>query len=148
MNWLMTALCPSDVTHVMNASPFLPLFHFHVLLSTQTEDQNQDRLGNVANRQVHVCEIRMCIAEKQVWYFLSKNQLGLRCSNPFKSPPGSHSLLASDSVGTTSSCSLLAFPLSVSLTLLRLCCLCFSVSISNHMEKLEDIWSSSHPQRC
>ena len=27
------------------------------------------------------------------------NQWGLRCSNPFKSSPGSHSLLVSDSVG-------------------------------------------------
>jgi len=44
---------------------------------------------------------------------------------------GTHSLLVSNSVGITSSCSLLAFPLSVSLVLLRLCCLCFSVSISN-----------------
>ena len=41
----------------------------------------------------------------------------------------SQTLLVSDSVGTTSSCSLLAFPLSLSLALLRLHCLCFSVSI-------------------
>jgi len=36
----------------------------------------------------------------------------------------------SDSVGTTSNCSLLVFPLSVSLAPSRLHCLCFSVSIS------------------
>jgi len=46
----------------------------------------------------------------------------------FWSSPGSHSLLVSDSVGITSSCSLLAFPLSVSLALSCLRCLCFSVS--------------------
>jgi len=42
----------------------------------------------------------------------------------------SQTLLVSDSVGTMSSCSLLAFPLSVSLASSRLHCLCFSVSIS------------------
>ena len=67
---------------------------------------------------------------KQVWYFISINQPGLRRSDPLKSSLGSHSLLVSDSVGTTSSCSLLAFPLSVSLASSRLHCLCFSVSIS------------------
>ena len=46
---------------------------------------------------------------QQVWYFISKIQPGLRRSDPLKSSPGSHSLLVSDSVGTTSSCSLLAF---------------------------------------
>jgi len=34
--------------------------------------------------------------------FHISNQLGLRCSDPFKSSPGSHSLLVSDSIGTTS----------------------------------------------
>ena len=38
---------------------------------------------------------------QQVWYFISKNQPGLWCSDPLKSSPGSHSLLVSDSVGTT-----------------------------------------------
>jgi len=51
--------------------------------------------------------------------------------NLLKSSPGSHFLLVSDSVGTTSSCSLLVFPLSVSLAPSRLRCLCFSVSISD-----------------
>jgi len=67
----------------------------------------------------------------QIWYFISKNQPGLRRSGPLKSSPGSHSLLVSDSVGITSSCSLLAFPLLVSLASSCLHCLCFSVSISN-----------------
>ena len=67
---------------------------------------------------------------KQVWYFISKNQPGLWPSDPFKSSPGSHSLLVSDSVGTTSSCLLLAFPLLVSLALSRLCCLYFLAFIS------------------
>ena len=48
----------------------------------------------------------------KIWYFISKSQLGLRCSNPLMSSPGSHSLLVSDSVGITSSCSLLALPFS------------------------------------
>ena len=43
--------------------------------------------------------IRLMQQCKQVWYFIPKNQPGLRCSNPFKSSPGSHSLLVSDSVG-------------------------------------------------
>jgi len=55
--------------------------------------------------------------------FHISNQLGLRCSDPFKSSPGSHSLLVSDSIGTTSSCSVLAFPLSVSLVSSCLHCL-------------------------
>jgi len=33
-----------------------------------------------------------------VWYFISKNQPGLRHSDPLKSSPGSHSLLVSNSV--------------------------------------------------
>ena len=47
--------------------------------------------------------------EQQVWYFIAKNQLGLRRCDPLKSSPGSHSLLVSDSIGTMSSCSLLRF---------------------------------------
>ena len=62
---------------------------------------------------------------------ICENQPGLQCSDPLKSSPGSHSLLVSDSVGITSSCSLLAFPLSVSVVSSHLCCLCFLVSISN-----------------
>jgi len=50
--------------------------------------------------------------------------------DPLKSSPSSYCLLVSDSVGTTSSCSLLAFPLSVSLAPSHLRCLCFSISIS------------------
>jgi len=42
-------------------------------------------------------------------------QPGLRHSDPLKSSPGSHSLLVNDPVCTTSSCSLLVFPLSVNL---------------------------------
>ena len=47
----LPSLCPLDVTHMMNAPrPFLfsPLFHFRVLLSMQTEAQNQGRPGNEA----------------------------------------------------------------------------------------------------
>ena len=68
---------------------------------------------------------------RQVRYFISKNQPGLQSSDPLKSSPGSHSLLVSDSVGIMSSCSLLAFPLSVCLVSSRLRCLFFSVSILN-----------------
>jgi len=46
--------------------------------------------------------------------------------NEAKSSPGSNSQSVSDSVGITSSCSLLAYPFPVSLTSLRLCYLCFS----------------------
>jgi len=52
-------------------------------------------------------------------------------SNPLKSSPGSYTLSVSDSVGMTSSSSLLAFPLSVSFMSLCLCYFHFSVSISN-----------------
>ena len=58
-----------------------------------------------------------------------KTSQGLQHSNPLNSSTGSHSLFVSDSVGITSSCSLLAFPLLVSLASLCLHCLCFSVSI-------------------
>ena len=63
--------------------------------------------------------------------YRSKNQPGLRRSDPLKSSPSCRSLSVSDSVRTTSSCSLLSFPLLVSLAPSRLRCLCFSVSISN-----------------
>jgi len=46
-------------------------------------------------------------ARKQVYYFISKIQPGLQHFDSLKSSPGSHSLLVSDSVGITSSCSLL-----------------------------------------
>jgi len=47
--------------------------------------------------------------------FISKNQPGIRHSDPLKSSPGSHSrLVNSDSVGITSSCSLLVSLLSAS----------------------------------
>jgi len=46
---------------------------------------------------------------------MSKNQLGLRRSDPLKSSPGSHSLLVSDSVGTESQVS--TFPLLLSIHL-------------------------------
>ena len=53
---------------------------------------------------------------RQVWYFISKIQPDLpEHSNPFKCSPGSHSQKISCSVGITSSCSLLASPLLVSL---------------------------------
>jgi len=67
---------------------------------------------------------------------MSKNQPGLRRSNPLKSSPSSRCLLVSDSVGTTSSCSLLAFPLSDNLVPSCLRCLCFSVSILSKLLKL------------
>ena len=87
---------------------------------------------NTVHRVTHTIQNFLQKKKTQVWYFISKNQLGLLCSHPFKSSPGSHSLLVSNSVGTTSSCSLLAFPLLVSLALSHLHCLCFSVSISTH----------------
>ena len=55
-----------------------------------------------------------------------KNGWAFEHSNPFKGSPDSHSQLARCSVGTTSSCSLLAFPLLVSIVLACLCCLCCS----------------------
>jgi len=86
-------------------------------------------------RDTHVpCSTSMeYFMKQQIWYFIPKNQpsLWLQRSDPLKSSPGSHPLLVSDYVGITSSCSLLVFPLSVSLTSLRLRCLYFSVSISN-----------------
>ena len=55
-------------------------------------------------------------------------QPGCEHSDPVQCSPGScNSQLASCSVGITSSCLLLAFPLSVSPTLSCLCCLCSSV---------------------
>jgi len=75
---------------------------------------------------------------QQVWYFTSKNQPGLRHSDPLKSSPSSRCLLVSDSVGTTSSCSLLVFPISVSLAPSCLRCLCFLVSI---LSKLLKLWN-------
>jgi len=51
----------------------------------------------------------------------------------------SQTLLVSNSVGTTSSRSLQAFPLSVSLASSRLHCLCFSVSISKSW-----LWQTTH----
>ena len=50
--WLaLSSLCPLNVAHMMNAprlSPFSPLFHFCVLLSMQTKEQEQGRPGNEA----------------------------------------------------------------------------------------------------
>jgi len=45
-----------------------------------------------------------------------KTSRAFKQSNPLKNSPGSPSQSVSDSVGITSSCLLLAFPLSVSLT--------------------------------
>jgi len=73
----------------------------------------------------------MYVAVVQWWLGNDKTQPGLQRSDPLKSSPGSHSLLVSDSVGIMSSCSLLAFPLSVCLVSSRLRCLFFSVSILN-----------------
>jgi len=80
---------------------------------------------------VCVCACMRVSAKKYLTrIFISKNQPGVRHSDPLKSSPGSHSpLFNSDSLGITSSCSLLVSPLSVSLESSRLCCLCFSVSI-------------------
>ena len=47
----LPSLCPLDVTHMMNTprpSLFSLLFHFRVLLSTPTEEQNRGRPGNEA----------------------------------------------------------------------------------------------------
>jgi len=91
-----------------------------------------------AQRNLEIAQIPRLRRTYTLWdaetslIFISKNQPGVRCSDPLESSPGSHSpLVNSDSVGIMSSCSLLASPLSVSLVSLRLCCLCFSVSISN-----------------
>ena len=65
--------------------------------------------------------------KKQAISYL-KTSRAFKQSNPLMSSPGSPSQLVSDSVGITSSCWLLAFPISVSLTLLCLHCLCFSAS--------------------
>ena len=80
--------------------------------------------------EIRIEPLRGGISDEQVQYFISKIQPGLRRSNPLESSPGSHSLLVSNSVRTTSS-SLLVFPLSVSFASSRLRCLSFSVSISN-----------------
>ena len=98
----------------------------------------EERGGENESYDVKFSWIRACVKgrlpdhpdQQQVWYFIPKKQLGLQCSNPLKSSPVSHSLLVSDFVGIMSSCLNLAFPLSVSLTSLRLRYLCFSVSIS------------------
>ena len=63
---------------------------------------------------------------KQVRYFISKSSWAFEHSNSVKSPPDNHSQSVSGSVGITISCSLWAFPLSVSLTSLHLRSLCFS----------------------
>jgi len=65
---------------------------------------------------------------KQVWYFISKNQPGLWRSDPLRR--AKLCWLATLKAPRVFSCSLLAFPLSVSLASSHLCCLCFSVSIS------------------
>ena len=99
----------------------------------------EERGGKVSSMASEVAWIRACVKgrppdhpdQQQVWYFVPKRWPGLWCSNPLKSSPVSHTLLVSDSIGIMSSCLLLAFPLSVSLVLSRLHCLCFSVSISN-----------------
>jgi len=57
-------------------------------------------------------------------------------SDPLKSSPRSRSQSVSDSVGIMSTCSLLAFPLLVSLTSLYLRCLCFSVSWTHNCARL------------
>jgi len=44
--------------------------------------------------------IRTTYFVKQVWYFISKNQLGLRHSDPLKSSHSRCCLLVCDSVGT------------------------------------------------
>ena len=60
-----------------------------------------------------------------MWYFISKvNSYAFEDSDPLKSSPGSHSQSVSCSVVITSSCSLLAFLLSVSLMSSHVCCHC------------------------
>ena len=82
-------------------------------------------------KNAHPIDLARWRLMEQVWYFISKNQPGLQHSDSLKSSPGSHSLLECDSVGITSSCLLLAFPLSISPALSHLHYPCFSVSISN-----------------
>ena len=65
---------------------------------------------------------------KQDWYFISKNQPGIGRSDPLRQ--AKLCWLATLYAPWIFSCSLLAFPLSVSPTSSRLRCLCFSVSIS------------------
>ena len=67
----------------------------------------------------------------KLWYFIFKTNQTFEHSSPLKSSPGSHWQSVSNSVGTRIICSLLMFPLSVSLVSSCLRCLCFSVSVSN-----------------
>jgi len=111
------------------------IWYMHWSSHMEVQDRNfiprreQDKLYQQDGSFIQ--EITITRSEGQVWYFMSKNQPGLQCSDPLKNSPGSHSLLVSDSVGITSSCLLLAFPLSISLASSHLHCLCLSVSISN-----------------
>jgi len=105
--------------------------HAQVLLGRKHHCLNAEPETTYSVGEIQWNVLREGNKQEQVWYFISKNQPALRCSNPLKSSPGSHSLLVSNSVGITSSCSLLVFPLSVSLMSSRLRCLCFSVSILN-----------------
>ena len=66
-----------------------------------------------------------------------KNSWAFEHSIPLKGSPGSNSQLVSNSVGITSSCSLLAFLLLVSFVSSHLHYLCFSVSISKLVTVLD-----------
>jgi len=79
---------------------------------------------------------------------MSKKQPGLRRSDPLKSSPSNRCLLVSDSVGTTNSCSLLTFPLSVSFVPLRLRCLCFSVCRTHNCARLLTVATQSSRLNC
>ena len=69
--WLaLPSLCPLDVTHAKNASrpsPFSPLFHFCVLLSMQTEEQNQGRPGNEARDAAPTNYFLTGVVLRHVW---------------------------------------------------------------------------------
>ena len=86
---------------------------------------------NTVHRVTHTIQHVLRKKKNTSLIFHIQNQLGLQRSHPFKGSPGSHSLLVSNSVDTTSSCLLLVFTFSVSLAPSHLGCLCFSVSISN-----------------
>ena len=97
----------------------------------------------------NVLQVIVILASMAVPLFkVSKNQLGLRRSDPLRSSPSSRCLLVSDSVGTTSSCSLLTFPLSVSLALPRLRCLCLSVSRTHNCARLPVVATQSSRLNC
>ena len=102
------------------STPCLLLSHDHKQQFNELSTLQQDRQDRLTLKTQNWLFNSIGTGSNKSWYFISKNQPGLRCSDPLKSSPSSRCLLVSDSVGTTSSCSLLAFPLSVSLVPSRL----------------------------